>query len=104
MRKTSNLEYKIQEYLLEGNKNTETSKVIFKARGQTLEIKTQKQWKYNDILCVGCGVESESVKEILTCNGFGEINEKITRQLSNLVFSGDSVSCMVEVANELKKG
>ena len=33
----------IQEYLLDGNKNTKLSKLIFKARGKSLEIKTPKK-------------------------------------------------------------
>ena len=32
----------MQEYLLEGNRNTRISKLIFKARGRNLEIKTHK--------------------------------------------------------------
>ena len=48
---------KIQEYLLEGNKNIELIKFIFKARGQTLNIKTQKKWKYSDKICTGCNIK-----------------------------------------------
>jgi hypothetical protein len=44
----------IQEYLLEGNQNTEISKLIYKCRGKTLDIKTHKSWKYGDKFCVGC--------------------------------------------------
>ena len=43
---------KMQEYLLEGNKNTYISRLIFKARGRNLDIKTHKKWKYDDDLCV----------------------------------------------------
>ena len=42
---------KIQEYLLDGNQNTNVSKFIFKARSMTLNIKTQKRWKYKDDVC-----------------------------------------------------
>ena len=34
----------IQEYLLDGNKNIEVSKFIYKARSMTLDIKTQKSY------------------------------------------------------------
>ena len=34
-----------QEYLLEGNKNTELSKLIFKARGRNLDIKEHKNMR-----------------------------------------------------------
>ena len=40
--KICNIEYRqlnMQEYLLEGNKNIQISKLIFKARGKTLDIK-----------------------------------------------------------------
>jgi hypothetical protein len=50
----------IQEYFMKENKNTEISQVIFKLRGNTLDIKTQKKWKYEDDLCVGCGERSEN--------------------------------------------
>ena len=32
----------IQKYLMDGNRNIDTSKFIFKARAKTLDIKTQK--------------------------------------------------------------
>ena len=64
----------MQEYLLEGNKNIQISKLIFKARGKTLDIKTYKKWKYDDDLCVGCGVNVETVDEILTCTGYSDKN------------------------------
>eukprot|EP00092_Neocalanus_flemingeri_P051013 GFUD01059162.1.p1 GENE.GFUD01059162.1~~GFUD01059162.1.p1 ORF type:complete len:206 (-),score=48.58 GFUD01059162.1:20-637(-) len=99
--KYQNLE--MQEYLLEGNVNTEISKVIFKARGKTLDIKTQKKWKYHDNLCVGCGISVETVDEILTCTGLCEQNDVVKKQITyNLVF-GDSTSDMVEVGKALKK-
>ena len=58
---------KMQEYLLEGNKNTYISRLIFKARGRNLDIKTHKKWKYDDDLCVGCGKNVESEEELITC-------------------------------------
>ena len=68
--KIANLEYsklEIQEYLVVGNKNTEISKLLFKARGKSLDIKTHKKWKYDDDICVGCGVQKETETEILAC-------------------------------------
>jgi hypothetical protein len=38
----------MQSYLLDGNRNIEISKVMYKARSLTLNIKTQKSWKYED--------------------------------------------------------
>ena len=60
----------IQEYLLDGNRKTKISQLIFKARTKTLDIKAGKSWKYDDDLCVGCSVRSE--KEILSCKTFNE--------------------------------
>ena len=47
----------------------------------TLNIKTQKSWKYQDKICVGCGVQNETGDEILICDGLsdGTINQ-ITQQ------------------------
>ena len=41
----------MEDYLLDGNKNTRTSKFIFKARSKTLDIKMQRGWKYKDKIC-----------------------------------------------------
>ena len=38
-------------------------------------IKTYKTWKYDDNLCVGCGVNVETVDEILTCTGYSDKND-----------------------------
>ena len=49
--KIANLEYsslKMQECLLEGNTNTYISRLIFKARGRKLDLKTHKKWRYED--------------------------------------------------------
>ena len=90
----------IQEYLVEGNKNTELSKVIFKARGMTLDFKTLKKWKYKDDICVGCGMKSETVEEFLSCSGLGD---NCDGELSyNCVF-GDKVQDMVVLASKIKR-
>ena len=57
----------MQEYLLDGNENLELSKLIYKARGRTLEIKAHKKWRYEDNLCVGCGINDETEEELLSC-------------------------------------
>ena len=76
--KISHLKYsslKMQEYLLEGNKNTYISRLIFKARGRNLDIKTHKKWKYDDDLCVGCGKNVESEEELITCESSSANNK-----------------------------
>ena len=65
--KMANLKYdslEIQNYLVDGNKNTKLSKLIFKARSLTLDIKLQKKWKYEGTICVGCDVSEESGDEM----------------------------------------
>ena len=44
-------------------------------RGKSLDIKLQKRWKYNDLLCEGCHKNIESGEEILKCDNLGK-NEK----------------------------
>ena len=64
-------ELKMQDYLAEGDRNIVTSKIIFKARGQTLDIKSQKRWKYDDLQCEGCHQNVETGEEILQCEYLG---------------------------------
>jgi hypothetical protein len=42
----------------------------------TLDIKTQKRWKYNVKLCIGCGVNYETGEEILLWTGLETKQEK----------------------------
>ena len=104
--KIQNIEYKelcIQEYLLEGNMNTEISKLIYKMRGKTLDIKEHKKWKNDDNLCVGCDKNVETENELLSCPGFCEENETKRDKISYSVVFGDSVGDMVRVAKEIRK-
>ena len=91
----------IQKYLMDGNKSIKTSKFIFKARAKTLDIKTQRSWKYGDKICIGCNVREESGNEILTCWFFGE--ENLTKPIHYDMFYGDSVSDMILVATVMMK-
>ena len=92
----------MQEYLVEGCKNPKISRLIFKARGRNLEIKTHKKWRYEDEICVGCGENIETEDELLVCTGFSEKNEKlISEKYSYNWFFGDSVVRMVQVAKEI---
>ena len=93
---------KIQEYLLDGNRNTELSKLIFKGRSKTLDIKTQKKWKYEDSNCVGCGEKLETVEEILACSGLSENSEQEPTLAYENIFS-DNIQEVIKVAIGLKK-
>ena len=90
---------KMQDYLQEGDRNTSISKVIFKARGQILDIKMQKRWKYDDILCEGCHENSETGQEILQCEGLGQ-NENYVEYSW---FFSDSVSKQVTAGKLMMK-
>ena len=90
----------LQQYLQHGNTNI--SKFIAKARSQTLDLKSQKKWKYGDLLCAGCGVREESAQEILSCDSFGTYkSEEIQPQYS--CFYGDTVSDMFYCAKIMVK-
>ena len=92
----------MQVYLLSGNKNTELSKVIFKARSNTLDVKINKRWKYEDVMCIGCQVKEESGEELMNCESYGEIGEE-TENISYKMFYGESNSDMFLAASKIKK-
>ena len=100
--KIKNLEFmelKMQDYLMDGDRNTLVSKTIFKARGKILDIKTQQKWKYEDNICVGCQVNIESGEEILQCNTLGK-NEK---EISYDWFYSDMVKKQIEAGKLMIK-
>ena len=70
-------ELKMQDYLADGDRNTNISKLIFKARGKILDIKLHKKWKFDDKLCSGCQINEESGEEILLCDSFGKNSENV---------------------------
>ena len=90
---------KMQDYLADGDRNKDVTKLIFKARGKTLDIKLHKKWKYDDTLCVGCGKNDESGSEVLQCIGFGEMTEKVTYS----AFFSSSVDEQIKVGKEMLK-
>ena len=72
--KIKNINYnqlKMQDYLAEGDRNILVSKIIYRARGMTLDLKMQKKWKYEDILCEGCHENEETGEEVLRCEKLG---------------------------------
>ena len=106
--KISHIKYddlEIQEYLVDCNRNTEISKFIFKARSMTLNIKTQKSWKYSDSICVGCGVNEETGDEVISCSGFTDNKEKEENIpiISYQLFFDGKVTEMSEVAKVMMR-
>jgi hypothetical protein len=89
----------IQEYLLCGDRDINISRLILKARGLTLDIKTQKKWIYSDRLCSGCTLNDESGNEILFCKSFGKNIQKISYSW----FYRESVSDQILVAQIMMK-
>ena len=67
----------MQSYLAEGDRDIKYSKLIFKARGRTLDIKMDKKWKYDDKSCSGCKTNDETGEEIMMCKELGENSENI---------------------------
>ena len=78
----------MQDYLLYGNIKTQISQLIYKARTQTLNIKTQKQWKYDDDICVGCLEKKETIEEILSCTNLGDNDEETMSISTDWLISG----------------
>ena len=78
--KISDIKYsklEMQSYLVEGDRDIRLSKLIFKARGRTLDIKMDKKWKYDDTSCSGCKKNEETGEEIMSCINLGENDENI---------------------------
>ena len=103
--KIKNIHYNslcIQEYLLDGNENSDIAKVIFKARGKNLEIKEHKKWKFSDNICVGCDVNFESEAELLACPGLAEQGHP-DEKLSFKSLFGKNTSEMYKVGREIRK-
>ena len=92
----------MQEYLADGDRNINVSKIIYKARGSTLDIKLQKRWKYNDTICSGCKVNEESGEEMLKCESFLESTKNISYSwfYSNIVL--DQISAGKVMMKKLK--
>ena len=82
----------MQEYLMDGDVNVDVSKFILKARSKTLDIKSQRKWKYDDTSCSGCNVREETGDEILSCWYYGE--DKWKKPIYYDMFFGDKASDM----------
>ena len=91
-KKTSLLSYetfKTQNYLKKLYPNQ--SKVIFKCRSQTLDLKSHNTYKYTDLVCRRCGIEEETIEHIINC----EHTEK-------LVLKVDDDACTEDIANTIR--
>ena len=105
--KTSNIHYddlKIQEYFIDGNCKKNISKLIFKARSKTLDIKTQQKWKYADKICIGCKTKEESGDEILICDNLNKENRVAVNPIEYNWFYKNTVNDKVKVGLLLDRG
>ena len=105
--KASNIEYcdlKIQEYFINGHCNKNLSKLIFKARSQSLDIKTQQKWKYADNICIGCKTQVETGEEILCCEMLNNENRLADIQVTYDWFYRRKVGDIVTAGKLLDRG
>ena len=103
--KISHIKYEkleIQGYLVGGNCSINISKLIFKARSKTLDIKAQQKWKYEDKLCIGCSIKDETGEEILLCRNLSNTNNE-NEQMNYDWFYENSINDMVKVAKNLSE-
>ena len=54
-----------QEYLQQLYPNQ--AKLVFKCRGQTVDIKSHLSYKYTDLVCRKCGAEDETLAHVINC-------------------------------------
>ena len=91
----------MQEYLVAGCKDNRISRLIFKARGRNIDIKTHKKWKYDDDMCVGCGKNVETEDELLQCQGLKGDSEDKSEKYAYTSFFGECIKSMVKLAKDI---
>ena len=86
----------IQDYFIDGNCNKKVAKVIFKARSQTLDIKSQRKWKYADLTCIGCKKVEESGEEIMICEVLNHDNRTSEHPVKYESFHSNNIHDLVK--------
>ena len=94
----------MQEHFSDGYCNENLSKLIFKARSQTLDKKTQRKWKYADKICIGCRVKEESGDEILICDILNKVNRQENKPIGYDWFYSENVCDIVKVGKIMQNG
>ena len=105
--KIANVQYdrlEIQDYLNSGQCSIKMARLIFKARSQTLDIKTQRKWKYSDLVCIGCKSKEESGQEIMTCEILNNENRTAIHPINYSAFYGRNMSERMKAAILIKNG
>ena len=104
IKKISYSKLETQEYLLNRDRNPKVSTMSYRARGQILDIKMQKKWKYSDTTCIGCGLNDETGQEILSCDGYVDGKDEIQKiQLLYSIFYLGRPSEMFQLAKVMNK-
>ena len=78
------------------------SRLIFKARTKTLDIKTQQRWRQADLSCIGCKIRKEEGEEILFCNVLN--NENREAEVSYDMFFCNDVKDKIKVGKVIQAG
>ena len=94
----------LQEYFTGGYCSKKISKLIFKARSKTLDIKTQQKWKYADTSCIGCKIKEESGNELLLCEKLNYQNRMAKSQVKYDWFFSKDVSDVVKAGQTMQIG
>ena len=93
-KKTQHLTYQkfeTQQYLK--SFYPQQSKIIFKCRSQTLDIKQHLSYKYDDMVCRGCGLQDETLEHVINCQPVGsDVDPLETIDFSDSPMLGDKDS------------
>ena len=60
-------ELKVAKYLEDPSFNTKQKQLLFKLRSRTLDVKANFRGQNSDILCISCGLFSETQSHLLQC-------------------------------------
>ena len=102
--KIANMEHKkleLQDYFIGGHCTNKMAKLIFKARSQTLDIKSQRKWKYQDKTCIGCEKMEESGEEIMLCEKLNIGNRTADIPIRYNWFFSDNIHDLVKAGKIL---
>ena len=94
---------KMQDYLVSGLCNKKMAKIIFKARTETLDLKSYKKWKFEDILCVACKEKEETGEEILKCKILNKENKDDYENILYDWFYTDEIEKLVVAGKLLQR-
>ena len=90
--------------MISGECSTKMSRLIFRARSQTLDVKSQRKWQYNDRACIGCKRYEETGQEIMICENLNNENRIDTHPINYSAFFEKNLSNMVKAAILVEKG